>query len=337
MEHRSYVGGRIVANSRLAALLIGALLLFSPYSVSAQSSTTEMTLISTHSHDPSAFTQGLEMHDGFLYESTGLYGHSSLRQVDPSSGEVLRMTMLDETYFGEGITIVNDSIYMLTWKQGKALVFDIDTFDLVANLSYSGEGWGLCFDGTHLVMSNGTSELSIREPADFSIISTLSVSDGGAEVGMLNELECVGDKVYANIWRSNLIVSIDISSGEVLQTVDASSLSQGEPDDHNAVLNGIAYVAESEGFLLTGKNWSSMHLVSFGFEEQVSKSDSENLIVTILGAVWPVFLIAALIIFLSSIRLLSAIMQFLILLVIKRQNEQPRAISTVPQREAEEQ
>ena len=166
------MGGRIVANSRLAALLIGALLLFSPSSVSAQSSTTEMTLISTHSHDPSAFTQGLEMHDGFLYESTGLYGHSSLRKVDPSSGEVLRITMLDEAYFGEGITIVNDSIYMLTWKQGKALVFDIDTFDLVANLSYSGEGWGLCFDGTHLVMSNGTSELSIREPADFSIIST---------------------------------------------------------------------------------------------------------------------------------------------------------------------
>ena len=106
-------------NSRLAALLIGALFLFSPSSVSALNSTTEMTLISTHSHDPSAFTQGLEMHDGYLYESTGLYGHSSLRQVDPSSGEVLRIKMLDETYFGEGITIVNDSIYMLTWKQGK--------------------------------------------------------------------------------------------------------------------------------------------------------------------------------------------------------------------------
>ena len=324
-------------NSRLAALLIGALFLFSPSSVSALNSTTEMTLISTHSHDPSAFTQGLEMHDGYLYESTGLYGHSSLRQVDPSSGEVLRMKMLDETYFGEGITIVNDSIYMLTWKQGKALVFDIDTFDLVANLSYSGEGWGLCFDGTHLVMSNGTSELTIREPADFSIISTLTVSDGGVEVEKLNELECVGDSVYANIWGSNLIVAIDISSGDVLQTVDASSLSQGEPDDPNAVLNGIAYVAESEAFLLTGKNWSSMHLVTFDSEEQVSKSDSDNLIVTILGAVWPVFLIAALIIFLSSMRLLSAIMQFLILLVTKRQNEQPRAISTVPQREAEEQ
>ena len=324
-------------NSRLAALLIGALFLFSPSSVSALNSTTEMTLISTHSHDPSAFTQGLEMHDGYLYESTGLYGHSSLRQVDPSSGEVLRMKMLDETYFGEGITIVNDSIYMLTWKQGKALVFDIDTFDLVANLSYSGEGWGLCFDGTHLVMSNGTSELTIREPADFPIISTLTVSDGGVEVEKLNELECVGDSVYANIWGSNLIVAIDISSGDVLQTVDASSLSQGEPDDHNAVLNGIAYVAESEAFLLTGKNWSSMHLVTFDSEEQVSKSDSDNLIVTILGAVWPVFLIAALIIFLSSMRLLSAIMQFLILLVTKRQNEQPRAISTVPQREAEEQ
>ncbi|MEC7706810.1 MAG: glutaminyl-peptide cyclotransferase, partial [Candidatus Thermoplasmatota archaeon] len=128
--------------SRLATLLIGVLFLCSNLPASAQTPTTEMTVISTHSHDPSAFTQGLEMHDGFLYESTGLYGNSSLRQVDPVSGEVLRITMLGEAYFGEGLTIVNDSIYVLTWKQGKALVFDIDSFNLVANFSYSGEGWG---------------------------------------------------------------------------------------------------------------------------------------------------------------------------------------------------
>ncbi|MAQ56953.1 MAG: hypothetical protein CMA47_01895 [Euryarchaeota archaeon] len=337
MEHRSYMDGRILVTGRLAPFLISVLLLCSPISSMAQSPTSEMTVISTHSHDSSAFTQGLEMHDGFLYESTGLYGHSSLRQVDPISGEVLRIEMLEDDYFGEGITIVNDLIYMLTWKQEKTLVFDLDSFELVANLSYSGEGWGLCFDGTHLVMSNGSSELSFRNPVNFSIISTITVSDGGVEVDLLNELECVGETIYANVWGSDLIVAIDKSSGNVLQTVDASALSLGEPDDSNAVLNGIAYVSDSNAFLLTGKNWSSMHLVSFVSEEQVSEPEADSLIISILGTIWPVLLFAALIIFLSSMRLLGAFMQFFILFFSKRQPEQPRAISNIPPQEAEEQ
>jgi len=329
--------GRILVISRLAPFLISVLFLCSSIPSMAQSPTSEMTVISTHSHDSSAFTQGLEMHDGFLYESTGLYGHSSLRQVDPVSGEVLRIEVLEDDYFGEGITIVNDMIYMLTWKQEKTLVFDIDSFELVANLSYSGEGWGLCFDGTHLVMSNGSSELSLRDPVDFSIVSTITVSDGGAEVDFLNELECVGETVYANVWGSNLIVAIDKSSGNVLQKVDVSSLSQGEPDDPNAVLNGIAYVSDSNAFFLTGKNWSSMYLVSFVSEEQASELGGDSLIMSILGTIWPVLLMAAIIIFLSSMRLLSAFMHFFILFISKRQPEQPRAISNIPPQEAEEQ
>jgi len=277
------------------------------------------------------------MYDGFLYESTGLYGNSSLRQVDPVSGEVLRMIMLDEEYFGEGITVVNQSIYMLTWKSEKALVFDINSFDLISNFSYSGEGWGLCFDGNYLVMSNGTSELSIRDPVDFSIISTLAVMDSGTEVNLLNELECVDDTVYANIWGSNLIVVIDIHSGNVIQTLDASILSQGEPDDPNAVLNGIAHLPNSDVFLLTGKNWSSMHLVSFTTGEQEGETESDSMLMHILSTIWPVFLIAALVIFLSSMRLLGAIMQFLILFLTKRQPELPRDISNIPPQEAEEQ
>ena len=277
------------------------------------------------------------MYDGFLYESTGLYGNSSLRQVDPVSGEVLRMIMLDEEYFGEGITVVNQSIYMLTWKSEKALVFDINSFDLISNFSYSGEGWGLCFDGNYLVMSNGTSELSIRDPVDFSIISTLAVMDSGTEVNLLNELECVDDTVYANIWGSNLIVVIDIHSGNVIQTLDASILSQGEPDDPNAVLNGIAHLPNSDVFLLTGKNWSSMHLVSFTTGEQEGETESDSMLMHILSTIWPVFLIAALVIFLSSMRLLGAIMQFSILFFTKRQPELPRDISNIPPQEAEEQ
>ena len=319
------------------ALLICLLILGSTASVAAQNTTADLTVISSHSHDSSAFTQGLEMYDGFLYESTGLYGNSSLRQVDPVSGEVLRMIMLDEEYFGEGITVVNQSIYMLTWKSEKALVFDINSFDLISNFSYSGEGWGLCFDGNYLVMSNGTSELSIRDPVDFSIISTLAVMDSGTEVNLLNELECVDDTVYANIWGSNLIVVIDIQSGNVIQTLDASILSQGEPDDPNAVLNGIAHLPNSDVFLLTGKNWSSMHLVSFTTGEQEGETESDSMLMHILSTIWPVFLIAALVIFLSSMRLLGAIMQFLILFFTKRQPELPRDISNIPPQEAEEQ
>tara|TARA_Y100000590_G_scaffold110354_1_gene125788 strand:+ start:61 stop:804 length:744 start_codon:yes stop_codon:yes gene_type:complete len=247
------------------------------------------------------------------------------------------MIMLDEEYFGEGITVVNQSIYMLTWKSEKALVFDINSFDLISNFSYSGEGWGLCFDGNYLVMSNGTSELSIRDPADFSIISTLAVMDSGTEVNLLNELECVDDTVYANIWGSNLIVVIDIHSGNVIQTLDASILSQGEPDDPNAVLNGIAHLPNSDVFLLTGKNWSSMHLVSFTTGEQEGETESDSMLMHILSTIWPVFLIAALVIFLSSMRLLGAIMQFSILFFTKRQPELPRDISNIPPQEAEEQ
>ncbi len=277
------------------------------------------------------------MHNDFLYESTGLYGQSSLRQVDPDSGEVLRIKMLNESYFGEGITIVNDSIYMLTWKQEIALIFDIESFDLVANLSYSGEGWGLCYDGTHLVMSNGSSDLTIRNPSDFTIISTITVSDGGSEVDLLNELECVGEVVYANVWGSDLIVAIDKSSGDVLYTIDASSLSHGESDDPNAVLNGIAYIPDRDAFLLTGKNWSSMHLVSFSYDEQVIEEEPESLIISVLSVVWPVFLIAILIVFLSSMRLLSAVIRFLIVLFTKRQPEQPSQISDTSSQGAEEQ
>ena len=277
------------------------------------------------------------MHNDFLYESTGLYGQSSLRQVDPDSGEVLRIKMLNESYFGEGITIVNDSIYMLTWKQEIALIFDIESFDLVANLSYSGEGWGLCYDGTHLVMSNGSSDLTIRNPSDFTIISTITVSDGGSEVDLLNELECVGEVVYANVWGSDLIVAIDKSSGDVLYTIDASSLSHGESDDPNAVLNGIAYIPDRDAFLLTGKNWSSMHLVSFFYDEQVIEEEPESLIISVLSVVWPVFLIAILIVFLSSMRLLSAVIRFLIVLFTKRQPEQPSQISDTSSQGAEEQ
>jgi len=263
------------------------------------------------------------MHDGSLYESTGLYGHSSLREVDPTTGEVVRQVNLDESLFAEGITVVGETLVMLTWREGLALVFDIESLDVVANHTYAGEGWGLCYDGTHLVMSNGTSELAFRDPDDFSVVSTLQVTDQLGEVSLLNELECVGDRVYANVWGSDSIIAIDKATGEVNLTIDASILAENESNEYNDVMNGIAYVPEQDAFLVTGKNWTSMHLVSFGVTQAPQEEIQESIPISILKTIWPVLLIAVLVVFLSSMRLLSAIMQFLMILLFKRQAEQP--------------
>jgi len=327
MEHRSYVKQHVTTSALAIAMLLTILICSMPASAQAQSETVELTLISSHQHDSEAFTQGLEMHNGLLYESTGLYGHSSLREVDPLSGQVIRQTELDESLFAEGITIVGDNIVMLTWKEGVALVFDIESMTVVANHTYAGEGWGLCYDGTHLVMSNGTSELAFRNPEDFTLTSTLRVTDQGNEVSQLNELECVGQTVYANIWGSDSIIAIDKSNGEVGLTIDVSMLAENESDGYNNVLNGIAYVPEQDAFLITGKNWTSMHLVSFGDTQDTQDTQNEesleSLGESILKSIWPVLLVTALVIFLSSMRFLSVIMQFIILMVVKRQTEQP--------------
>ena len=331
----------VTAPALAVAMLLAILTCSLPTSAQAQSETVELVLISSHQHDSEAFTQGLEMHDGSLYESTGLYGHSSLREIDPLSGQVIRQTKLNESLFAEGITVVGDSIVMLTWKEGVALVFDIESLTVIANHTYSGEGWGLCYDGTHLVMSNGTSELAFRNPEDFTLVSILRVTDQGSEVSLLNELECVGQTVYANVWGSDSIVAIDKSTGEVGLTIDASMLAENESDGYNNVLNGIAYVSEQDAFLITGKNWTSMHLVLFGDTQDTQDTQEEepleSLAISILKSIWPVLLITVLVVFLSSLRLLSTIMQFLILMVVKRQNEQPQMPSEKEQEAGERQ
>ena len=331
----------VTAPALAVAMLLAILTCSLPTSAQAQSETVELVLISSHQHDSEAFTQGLEMHDGSLYESTGLYGHSSLREIDPLSGQVIRQTKLNESLFAEGITVVGDSIVMLTWKEGVALVFDIESLTVIANHTYSGEGWGLCYDGTHLVMSNGTSELAFRNPEDFTLVSILRVTDQGNEVSLLNELECVGQTVYANVWGSDSIIAIDKSTGEVGLTIDASMLAENESDGYNNVLNGIAYVSEQDAFLITGKNWTSMHLVLFGDTQDTQDTQEEepleSLAISILKSIWPVLLIAVLVVFLSSLRLLSTIMQFLILMVVNRQSEQPPMSSEEEQEAGERQ
>jgi len=328
----------VTAPALAVAMLLVILMCSLPASAQAQSETVELVLISSHQHDSEAFTQGLEMHDGLLYESTGLYGHSSLREVDPLSGQVIRQIELNESLFAEGITVVGDNIVMLTWKEGVALVFDIESLTVIANHTYSGEGWGLCYDGIHLVMSNGTSELAFRNPEDFTLISILKVTDQGNEVSLLNELECVGQTVYANVWGSDSIIAIDKSTGEVGLTINASMLAENESNGYNNVLNGIAYVSEQDAFLITGKNWASMHLVLFGDTQDTQEEEPlESPVISILKSIWPVLLIAVLVVFLSSMRLLSAIMQFLIMMVVKRQTEQPPMPSEEKQEAGERQ
>ena len=273
MEHGSDMIRPTVAPRVLTALMVVLFFTLTPASVDGDSEAAELNVISSHSHDGEAFTQGLEMHDGSLYESTGLYGHSSLREVDPASGEVLRQTQLEESLFGEGITVVGDTIVMLTWREEVALVFDIETFEVVGNHTYSGEGWGLCNDGTSLVMSDGTSELTFRDPEDFTVQSTLLVTLDGQRADLLNELECVGGMIYANVWRSDLILVINSTSGAVEFTVDASQLAASESGPSKGVLNGIAYFAEHDAFLVTGKNWTSMHLVSFESGQEPVEDD----------------------------------------------------------------
>jgi glutaminyl-peptide cyclotransferase len=214
-------------------------------------------------HDRSAFTQGLLLHEGTLYESTGQYGQSSLRQVDPATGEVLRRVDVPAELFAEGLALVADRLVQLTWREGVARVYDRDTFELVDELAYDGEGWGLCYDGQRLVMSDGSDTLFFRDPETFELLGQVSVTRAGLPVSRLNELECVGEDVYANVWTTEEIVQIDKASGAVEATIVAAGLLTPEEREGTDVLNGIAYDPETGTFLITGKFWPKLFEVRF--------------------------------------------------------------------------
>jgi len=206
-------------------------------------------------HDRDAFTQGLIWHDGVMYESTGQYGKSSLRKVRLEDGKVLARRELDAELFGEGLARVDERLVQLTWRSGLALVSDLATLEQRSTLRYQGEGWGLCFDGTALVMSNGSSVLEFRDPSSMEVLRELSVNKEGRPVPRLNELECVGSEIYANVWRSSEILRIDSKTGRVTASIDASDLLTRFESLRADVLNGIAYKPDSKTFLVTGKLW----------------------------------------------------------------------------------
>lgn len=222
-------------------------------------------------HDTGAFTQGLELSDGRLFESTGLVGESSIRELDPDSGDVLRQVDVDEV-FAEGLTVFEDedgspdTAIQLTWQNGVAYRYDAQTFELLETYEYNTEGWGLCHDlmSDQLVMSDGTSTLYIRDPQDFSLIRSIDVSYAGVPVSLLNELECVGGRVWSNIWKSSLIIEIDIDDGVVTSVVDATALTpEGYLGSSSDVLNGIAFDESNGTFLVTGKRWPVLYRVRF--------------------------------------------------------------------------
>ena len=222
-----------------------------------------MRVISIRPHDETAFTQGLEFYGDRLFESRGLRGSSGLTEINASDGEVLRDISLAPQLFGEGITIVGDTIIQLTWTSGKAFVYDIETLSVVDQFEYEGEGWGLCFDGTSLFMSDGSDILTLRDPVTFAITGSMKVTSDLVSVNRLNELECVDNHVYANIWQTDTIIGIDTSSGHVDRVIDASTLQTYEGVSVANVLNGIAYSKASDSFLVTGKLWPLMFEVVF--------------------------------------------------------------------------
>ena len=220
-------------------------------------------------HDSQAYTQGLEFYQGRLFESTGVYGSSTLREVNLSTGEVIRSVNLSADEFGEGLTFVDDQIIQLTWKEGVAYRYDVNTFEVVGNHTYSGEGWGLAYDGNQLIMSDGSDVLQFRNATTFELESTLNITLNNESLGRLNELEMFQGLLLANVYQTEQIVGIDLVSGIVVWDIDASGLKT----EGGEVLNGIAHDATTGSLWITGKYWSKMYNISFAEPERTPEPE----------------------------------------------------------------
>lgn len=248
--------------SVLSLLLIA--LIFAGYGceheyASAPSPLLSAEIVAIRPHDPDAYTQGLQWHAGQLFESTGLYGASSVREVDFASGKVLRRRDLPNTVFGEGLSFHRGDLWVLTWREGIAYVLDPVSFAAKRSARYEGQGWGLTSDGTHLILSDGSSTLRFIEASDFTVVRRLRVTENGLPLRKLNELEYVAGQIFANVYRSDRIVRIDPQNGQVTASIDLKILRTHLPLPHYAeVLNGIAFDEATGNFLVTGKYWPKL-------------------------------------------------------------------------------
>lgn len=213
-------------------------------------------IVNVFPHDPGAWTQGLDIEDGILYEGTGIYGRSSIRRVDLATGRVLQVYNLPPQYYGEGITVYKDAIIQLTLESGKGLVYDKNSLALIREFPYSTQGWGVTHDGDYIIMSDGTSVLQLLNPGTFEKVGQIDVHDVNGPVERINELEYFDGRIYANIWQTDNIAIIDPRDGRVTGWIDLSGLLDTRDDARSAdVLNGIAYDAVTGHLYVTGKLW----------------------------------------------------------------------------------
>jgi glutaminyl-peptide cyclotransferase len=220
------------------------------------------TVVKTFPHDPNAFTQGLVFLDGKLLESTGLRGHSTLREVDLPSGRVLRQTPVPDRYFAEGLAVLGGKAYQLTWQAQKAFVYDEATFHLENEFAYTGEGWGLATDGHQLILSDGTAQIRFLDPASFQVKRTVQVAIQGRPVDQLNELEYIQGEIFANVWQTDFVVRIDPANGAVIGVINfAGLLPEADRQTTTDVLNGIAYDQAHDSLFVTGKFWPKLFQV----------------------------------------------------------------------------
>ncbi|MGC9333221.1 MAG: glutaminyl-peptide cyclotransferase [Anaerolineae bacterium] len=218
-------------------------------------------VVQTYPHDPQAFTQGLVYEDGVLYEGTGLtLGQSSLRKVELETGEVLQIHNLEPEYFGEGIAVVGDRIWQLTWQNHVAFLYDKETFEQLDTVQYATEGWGLTYDGKRLIMSDGTATLYFRDPHTFEVLGQVTVYDEKGPVTRLNELEYIDGQVFANVWTTDWIAIIDPVHGRVGAWLDLTALvEEADLPPEVDVMNGIAYDVAGERLFVTGKWWPTLY------------------------------------------------------------------------------
>jgi glutamine cyclotransferase len=219
------------------------------------------SVVNVYPHDANAFTEGLVFDSGFLYESTGLYGNSSLRRVDLETAEVLQRVSLQAQYFGEGIAVVGDKIVQLTWQSHVGFVYNKASFNLAQEFQYPTEGWGLTYDGSRLIMSDGSANLYFLDPVTFQRIGQVAVHDTGP-VTELNELEYINGTVYANVWGEEKIVEINPQNGQVTAWIDLTGIQDLKNHDANNALNGIAYDANGHRLFVTGKMWPHIFEIS---------------------------------------------------------------------------
>lgn len=253
---------RLIQVALLLGLLATLYLIKLPFSLSAVNDTATpvygAVVINEFPHDRNAFTQGLVFADGRLYEGTGQRGESALRLLDLESGELLKRKNLDSRYFGEGITILGDKIYQLTWQSHVGFVYDRDSFTQVASFYLPGEGWGITHDGEHLIVSDGSSYLRFLDVETLTEVKRIQVSDEFGAVRYINELEFINGEVWGNIWYQDYLVRIDPQSGKVNSRIDLSGL-HNDRRTRDEVLNGIAWDADNERLFVTGKLWPRIY------------------------------------------------------------------------------